>query len=70
MNKTPINLKYKKFFRTKLNSKSLIHLKKAKVMFKVGLQGFEQIKLTPGQIETTRVALRRLSKRKRRVWQF
>lgn len=35
MNKTPINLKFKKFFRTKLNSKSLINLKKATVICKV-----------------------------------
>lgn len=68
--KTPTNLKYRKFFRTKLNNKSLISLRKSKVLCKVGLQGYEQSKLTPSQIETTRVAIRRLSKRRRRVWQF
>lgn len=39
-------------------------------MLKIGLQGYDQIKLTPGQIETTRIAIRRLSRKKRRVWQY
>lgn len=70
MKKTPINLKYRKYFRTKLSNKSLITLKKADFIFKVGLQCFDQFKLTPSQIETTRVAIRRLSRRKKRIWSY
>jgi ribosomal protein L16/L10AE len=66
--KFPKKLKFKKYFKTKLSNKSLFTLTKSRVLKgKIGLQVLEQGKLKNSEIESCRISIRRMSKRRKRI---
>lgn len=66
MKKFPQNLKYKKYFKTKLKQKNKYKLNLSLLRSSIGSQAIETGKLTPEQIESGRVSIRRKMGRKKK----
>lgn len=70
MKKIPKRLKFKKYHKTKLTNKTLFSFKKSKIMGQVGLKSFDQQKFKFEQIEAGRVAIKRMIKKKKKIWRI
>lgn len=68
MRSFPKRLKYKKYHKLKLKNIHKFKLDKTKVFGKIGVQVLNQKELRPEQIETGRVAIKRMIKEKKKTW--
>lgn len=70
MRKFPKRLKFKKYHKLKLDNKSLFKINKSKLIGQVGLKSFSQKEFTPEQIEAGRVAIKRMIRKKKKLWRI
>lgn len=71
MRKSPKKLKYRKYFKTKIRKKNKINIKKERLDLGFAfLQVFNQGKLFHPEIESSRVSVSRMSRKRGRVWRY